>query len=181
MCACRPMPGFSLIFNHYETHAVTPHPRAPSVRKGLTQGPRGMSVGWDRPGGPGYICRVCATTVWGHARTEMIRMATMHIKSQTDWIYYLNLVTKGQPVCRQENKHSWKNIKCVCAGWYQLLTADWIIGARREKKLQLCCSLKHLPSFAYTRFSAQSIWASSQFKSSIVTTKPNHLESDHIF
>lgn len=36
-----------------------------------------------------------AATVWGHVRTEMIKVATMRIKSQTRRICYLNLLTKG--------------------------------------------------------------------------------------
>lgn len=30
---------FRLVFNHYETHAVTLRPRAPSVKRVLTLGP----------------------------------------------------------------------------------------------------------------------------------------------
>lgn len=63
---CELMPGHwwapHSVFNHYETHAVTPCPWAPSVRKGLTLGqsqrgllPPGMSVGWNKPEGSGYI------------------------------------------------------------------------------------------------------------------------------
>lgn len=65
-------------------------------------------------------------TVWGHVRTEMIKVAATRIKSQTHTICYLSLFTKGQLFCEEQNKHSWKNIKCVYAGWCQLFTADWI-------------------------------------------------------
>lgn len=123
------------VFNHYETHAVTPRPWAPSVRKGLMlgQSQRGFHhQGWAQ-GETGLKALDTsveyAGTVRGHVRTEMIKVATMRIKSQPHRIGCLNLSTKARLFSvnkKTSTQTPSKNIKCVYTGWGQMLSTDWI-------------------------------------------------------
>lgn len=124
-------------------HVPEPH----QLERGLCLGQsqrgfhhRGWAWGETGPEASGYICRVCAGTVWGHVRTEMIKVATTRIKSQTRRICRLNLPTKA-PAFAVSKKTSAatpsENTKCVYTGWGQMLGADWfnvvvflIIGAK---------------------------------------------------
>lgn len=80
----------------------------------------------------------CAGTVWGHVRTEMIKVATMRIKSQTRRIRFLNLSTNAQLQRGQKKKQA------LCLPRLRSAAEHWLDS--------LCCVVLIIQAKTYCKY-----------------------------
>lgn len=98
--------------------------------------PSGALGPGDKRGGGGAGGLKCSiytyveytSAVWCHVRPEMIKVATVHIKSQTHEMCSLNLLRKPQLFHEPKTSPQTpsKDTKCVYTSWGQLLSTEWI-------------------------------------------------------
>lgn len=112
-------------------HIPEPH----QLERGLRWlSPPGMSVGAKQAWRLLDTSVEYAGTVWGHVRTEMIKVATMRIKHRG----YAALISPQRQTKKEAVWLIHTSIKCVYTAWDQLLGADWIhfVVCLRQKYLQ---------------------------------------------